>query len=175
MPHLLLLRHAKSDWGTPELKDFDRPLNSRGRTAARVMAKYIAESGFKPDLVLCSTAQRTRETLSRLLTVIRHQTDIRLLHTLYDQSEDAYLPAIRSLGGQAQTLMVIGHNPATEETAHLLYGSGAPELKADMELKYPSGALTIYECPAESWADLAPGTCHLKAFVKPRALAGENG
>ncbi|WP_417685937.1 SixA phosphatase family protein [Roseibium sp.] len=175
MLRLLLLRHAKSDWADAELRDFDRPLNSRGRSAARAMATFLAEAKLKPNLILCSTARRTRETLSRLLPVMTHEADVRLLHTLYDDSEGNYLPQIRQFGKDARTLMVIGHNPAIEQSAHGLFGSGEMELKSDMELKYPSGALAIYECPIDRWADLKPETCRLEAFIKPRSLPGEEG
>ncbi len=64
MKRLLLLRHAKSSWHDPSLADFDRPLNQRGRAAARMMGDYLVRKGLLPDLVLCSAAQRARETLA---------------------------------------------------------------------------------------------------------------
>ncbi|MEP4033981.1 histidine phosphatase family protein [Roseibium polysiphoniae] len=173
MLQLFLLRHAKSDWGNPELKDFDRPLNSRGRTAARTMGAYMEKNQLQPDLILCSSSQRTRETLAKLLPHLRRQTEIRLLNSLYDESEDNYLPIIRAKGGNAGSLMVIGHNPATEQTAHALFAEGDRVLKADMELKYPSGALAIYSCPITDWSSLEAGTAQLEQFIKPRSLQAE--
>ncbi|MCE2482681.1 MAG: histidine phosphatase family protein, partial [Alphaproteobacteria bacterium] len=70
MKTLLLLRHAKSDWGDPAREDFDRPLNARGRKAARGMAGHIARRGLGPDLVWCSTAARARETWALMATAL---------------------------------------------------------------------------------------------------------
>jgi phosphohistidine phosphatase len=171
MLRLLLLRHAKSDWANPELADRDRPLSKRGQAAAEAMACYIIEHRLFPDLILCSSAQRTRETLLPLLSRIRREVDIRVLHSLYDQSEENYLPIIQAHGAGAQTLMIIGHNPATENTARTLFGAGSQDLKRDMELKYPSGALAVYSSPkTETWSALAPGESQLDGFVKPRDL-----
>ena len=64
MKRLLLLRHAKSSWHDPALTDFERPLNRRGRAAARAIGDYLVRNDLLPDLVLCSAAQRTRETLA---------------------------------------------------------------------------------------------------------------
>ena len=100
---LLLLRHAKSDWGSADLADIDRPLNSRGKAAAVTMARYLKENGLQPDRILCSTAQRTRETLARLLPCLQQEAKIHLIYDLYRQSEDDYTALIGKHGGRAQT------------------------------------------------------------------------
>ena len=66
MKRLCLFRHAKSDWGDPMKDDFDRPLNARGEKAAAFMADWIAQSRYKPDLILCSTAARALATCAPL-------------------------------------------------------------------------------------------------------------
>ena len=67
MKTLFLLRHAKSSWSEPGLADFNRPLNERGRRAAPLIARYLAHCDLLPDLILCSAALRTRETLALML------------------------------------------------------------------------------------------------------------
>lgn len=170
MLRLMLLRHFKSDWADPGLKDFDRPLNNRGVTAARAMCAHFQSERIRPNRILCSTALRTRQSLGGLLPALRLELDIQMLDSLYDQSEDSYLPQIRRLGGEAETLLVIGHNPATEDTAHLLFGSGPADLRKDIEEKYPSGGLACFDCPIERWSDLEDGSARLTAFIKPRNL-----
>lgn len=170
MARLILLRHAKSDWTDSSLHDSDRPLNARGQKAAPAIGRFMAEHRLFPDLILCSTAQRTRETLAGIMPFLPREGEIRLLRALYDQSEDSYIPQIRKQGGTARTLLVIGHNPATEETAHELFGSGPAELKADMEAKYPSGGLCVFDFDLEDWSKLMPETGQLVHFVKPRNL-----
>ncbi|MEO0763161.1 MAG: histidine phosphatase family protein, partial [Pseudomonadota bacterium] len=66
MKTVILLRHAKSSWSDPELEDHERPLNKRGKAAAPLMGDWLERSGYRPDLVLCSPAKRTRQTLRRI-------------------------------------------------------------------------------------------------------------
>ncbi|QFT31250.1 2,3-bisphosphoglycerate-dependent phosphoglycerate mutase [Labrenzia sp. THAF82] len=170
---LLLLRHAKSDWGDDDLEDIDRPLNSRGKTAAMKMGRYLQQNGLLPNQIMCSTSQRTRETLSRVLQFLPQEAQIHLISDLYRQSEDDYTPLIRKYGGRAQNLMVIGHNPATEDTALSLTGTAAPEALADLEEKYPTAALSVLDFDIADWSELGPKTGHLERFVKPRDLKDE--
>src|SRR3546814_19376386 len=83
MPELLLLRHAKSDWKDKTLGDFDRPLAARGRRAAALMGRLLAEEDLAPDLVLCSTARRAVETVELLLTALASAPETNYLKTLY--------------------------------------------------------------------------------------------
>lgn len=170
---LLLLRHAKSDWGDQQLADIDRPLNSRGKTASVTMARYIRDNRLLPNLVLCSTAQRARETLALLLPSMPQEAHIQLISDLYWKSEDGYSTLIRKHGGRAQNLMLVGHNPATEDTALDLAGTGAPEAMADIQEKYPTAALAVIDFDIADWSELGSGTGHLERFVKPRDLESE--
>ncbi|MBD1547836.1 SixA phosphatase family protein [Roseibium aggregatum] len=170
MLRLLLLRHAKSDWGDPSQDDIDRPLNARGRAAARTIAAYFADQDLLPDLILCSSAQRTRETLAHLLPFLDGEYDIRLMADLYDQNEDSYVPILQTNGGSARTLLLIGHNPAIEETALALVGSGPEDAIEDLGMKFPTGALAVLDFQTDTWAKLKPESGHLDRFVKPRNL-----
>ena len=167
---LLLLRHAKSDWGNPDLEDFDRPLNARGQSAARIMSVFLCEHGLIPKKILCSTSLRTRETLARLLPDLNNEADIHLISDIYDHNETDYLNLIQAHGGGAQTLMVIGHNPATELTALELTGTGDPDLVADMDFKFPTAALAVIDFDIVDWSEVRGGTGHLHMFAKPRDL-----
>ncbi|MES0882641.1 SixA phosphatase family protein [Roseibium sp. SCP14] len=167
---LLLLRHAKSDWGDPSLADIDRPLNRRGKSAAVEMSRYMKTERLLPNRILCSTSQRTRETLAKLLPYLQQETQILLLSDLYRQSEDDYTDLIRKHGSRAQNLMIIGHNPATEETAFALAGTGNADAMNDLQVKYPTAALSVIDFDISDWSDLKPKTGHLERFVKPRDL-----
>ncbi|WP_305983967.1 histidine phosphatase family protein [Roseibium sp. MMSF_3544] len=171
---LLLLRHAKSDWGDPQLDDIDRPLNARGKAAAITMARYLRDEKLMPSVILCSTSQRTRETLARLLPYLPQEAYIQLISDLYWQSENNYSPLIRKYGGRAQTLMVLGHNPATEETAYALTGTSAPDALPDMQEKFPTAALAVLDFDISDWSELGTGTGHLERFVKPRDLKSDD-
>jgi phosphohistidine phosphatase len=171
MLRLLLLRHAKSDWNHAGLSDFQRPLNERGRQAAPEVGAHMARHGLNPDRILCSSAQRTRETLSLVLPALQGEIDIRLTRGLYDASERDYLDTIRTTGG-GRTLLVIGHNPATQATALGLIGGGNPELKRSIASKYPTAALAVIDFDADRWAAVEPGSGRVVAFCLPRLLAG---
>lgn len=167
---LLLLRHAKSDWDDPSLADIDRPLNRRGKSAAGVIARYMTSERLVPNRILCSTAQRTRETLAKVLPYLQQEAQILLLSDLYQQSEEDYTGLIRKHGGRAQNLMIIGHNPATEETAFSLAGTGRTEAMDDLRVKYPTAALAVIDFDINDWSELKAKTGHLERFVKPRDL-----
>jgi len=167
---LLLLRHAKSDWGDTALADIDRPLNSRGKAASHKMARYLKDQGLLPNQILCSTAQRARETLARVLPSLQQEAQIHLLSDLYRQSEDDYLAIVRKHGGRAQNLMLIAHNPATEDTALTLTGTSDASAMTDLKEKYPTAALAVIDFDIADWSELQPGTGHLERFIKPRDL-----
>ncbi|GAB4535688.1 MAG: histidine phosphatase family protein [Roseibium sp.] len=171
---LLLLRHAKSDWDNPGLDDIDRPLNSRGKAASIRMGRYLVDNALVPNQILCSTARRSRETLSRILPCLPHEAQIHLLLDLYQQSEDDYLPLVRKHGGRAPNLLVIGHNPATEDTAATLTGTGDSAAIESLKEKYPTAGLAVLDFDIAEWSELQPGTGHLERFVRPRDLKDES-
>ncbi|MCB1486828.1 MAG: histidine phosphatase family protein [Bauldia sp.] len=170
MSRLLLLRHAKSDWGTSTLTDFDRPLAPRGKRAAADVAKAIADDGMLPDRILCSPARRTRETLAALEPYLDDGDRVEFVDSLYESTPGEYLRVIAAKGDAAGTLMVIGHNPATHGAALALSGTGEPGLLSEIATKYPTGALAVIDFEGTGWAAISPGEGHLKAFVQPREL-----
>lgn len=173
MLSLYLLRHAKSSWDTPGRHDFARPLNTRGANAAPRMGAFIAKSGFAPTLILCSTAQRTRETLAALLPVMTHDMLIRLTARLYGGDAQTYLDTLRETAAGAESVMLIGHNPALADLAHLLTDDGEDGALLGMNAKFPTAALAVLRFDLASFADLAAHTGHLTAFVTPHDLADE--
>ena len=179
MPRLLLLRHAKSSWGDPGLPDAERPLSPRGRRNAAAMAKTIDAEGLTPDKVLCSPARRTRETLAALLPYLGGEGRVTIEPKLYDSTPGDYLAAIGRAGGEARSLMLIGHNPTIQATARWLVDEGEPGLVADLTTKYPTGALAVIDLGQAGWEQLQPGSGHLAAFIRPRDLdpadAGDDG
>ena len=168
---VLLLRHAKSAWGQPGLDDHERPLNRRGERAAEAMADHIVRNAPRPDLILCSTAVRTRQTLAPLvhrLTV--PAPPIALERALYLASDDTLLERLRVLSEEIGTVLLIGHNEGIGELAEALAGHGAPAALASLQAKFPTGALAVLRAPDRPWRELAPGAAELLSFVRPRDL-----
>lgn len=169
MPRLVLMRHAKSDWNDPSLDDFDRPLNKRGRKAAPAMGRWCAAQGLIPQRIICSAALRTRQTLGAVIEFFRGDVDIRLSRRLYEDEAPGYLEAIKQ-GGDAETLMLIGHNEATHDIAKLLAGRGDDALLTAMHEHYPTAAVAVIDLDAARFADCVPGAGYLAAFMTPARL-----
>lgn len=167
MKRLYLLRHAKSSWKDTSLPDHDRPLAGRGRRAAKAIARHMREHGVEPELVLCSTARRARETLDRIASALGSPT-VRVESELYAASAPALLERLRGIPDTVESVMVIGHNPGLQELALELArpASAASELAA----KYPTGALATLAFDASSWQELGRDTAELVELVRPRDL-----
>jgi len=170
MPRLLLLRHAKSSWDDPEIDDFDRPLNTRGRRSAPLMGRHCAQHNLIPQTILCSSARRTRETLAGIMPYFTDDLRIHITRDLYMTSEDRHLDLIRSSGNGARTLMAIGHNPSLRDLAMLLIGSGNPSLRAELDEKFPTAAVAVIDFDVKAWTDVMPGGGRIVAFFRPREL-----
>jgi phosphohistidine phosphatase len=167
-----LLRHAKSGWDDPVARDFDRPLNPRGRRAARVVGERMKAEGLGFDLVLASPARRVVETLEEL------EAAFGPLNACYEKriylaSTETLLEIVHGAGDSAARLLLVGHNPGFERLTLLLTRAGA--LREDVELKYPTAALAEIALPVEHWSDVGEGAGTLERFIRPRDLDPELG
>jgi phosphohistidine phosphatase len=165
---VLLLRHAKSRWDEPGLADHDRGLAPRGEKAARRIGIALAERGWRPDLVLCSTARRTRDTWDLVEAALPPPApELKLLKSLYLATPSAMLTILRRQPDGHRCVVLVGHNPGMHGLAvSLAGGSATPKLRE----KYPTGALARLDFAVEAWRDLAPGAGHLVEYVRPREL-----
>lgn len=168
MKRLFLLRHAKSSWEDPELADHERPLAPRGRRTAKVIADHLRRERVAPDLVLCSSARRTRETLERIAPALGDDAPVQIEDELYAASEQRLLERVRAVEDGIESLLLIGHNPGIEQLALRLAGSG--EELAAVARKYPTGALATLEFSGH-WRELGPRSAELTGFVTPKQLA----
>ena len=165
--HLLLLRHAKSSWATADLADHDRPLSSRGRSAATAVVEHLTASGAIPDLVLCSSARRTVETLERIGECLRPDTAVDVDDRLYGAGCGTLLACARQFPEAVGTAMFIGHNPGIEDLAALLAGDGDPTSLDEMGAKFPTAAIAHLRIDLP-WSELAAGGAFLEQFWTPR-------
>jgi phosphohistidine phosphatase len=170
---LLLLRHAKSSRDDPSLDDVERPLNARGRRDAPAMAAFMAAEGYVPDVVLCSSAVRTRETLELLAQTLELPT-VRYDRRLYLAEPETILARIARSGGAARQLMVVGHNPGLHALALDLVGKGPRKDLERLATKFPTCALAVIDLPAADWRTLSPRSGRLVHFAVPRDLAGSD-
>ncbi len=171
MRRLLLFRHAKSSWDSPGLKDFERPLAPRGIKAATRMGQYIKESDLVPDLVLCSSAVRTRQTIDLAFDAMGAKPETRFEDALYSDGAETVMELLRTAEDNRASIMVVGHNPTIAECALMFAAPGATGLRTAIATKFPTAGLAVLDFPVDDWAKMDVGTAELKSFVKPRALA----
>lgn len=168
--HIVLLRHAKSSWNDTSLADHARPLSARGRRAAPAMADVLRRRVPSPDLVYCSDAVRTRQTLD-LLELGPVSTTID--RDLYLADADDLLERLRDSPEAATTVLLIGHNPGLHHLALLLADeSGDPAAMRRLRAKLPTAGLVELSVGAGRWRDLAPRGARLERFVVPKDLPG---
>jgi phosphohistidine phosphatase len=163
---LSLLRHAKSSWADPTLADRERPLAPRGRRDAKRVAKHLRRLGLDPELVLCSSAARARETLDLVRPALR-TSRIALEEELYAASSHALLERLRLVPDTVASVMLIGHNPGIQELALALAAAG--DDMESIQAKFPTGAFATLLLQA-TWNRLAPADAILAAYVTPKDL-----
>jgi phosphohistidine phosphatase len=167
MKTLYLLRHAKSSWDDPEPPDHERPLAPRGRRAAKKLVRYLGREGIAPEVVLCSSARRARETLEGIRPALGDEVEVQVEPEIYGAGPDDLLERLRAIPDPVQSAMLIGHNPAIQALALSLAASG--EDLERIEHKYPTGALATLTLRS-SWPEVGPGTAELVGFVGPKDL-----
>lgn len=164
---LYLLRHAKSAWDQP-LPDHERPLSARGIRDAKAAGRLLAREGWRPDLVLCSTAERTRLTWQRAHNAGATGGEIHYVEEIYEADTEDLLDLVRQTSEEIGSLMLIGHGPGLPDLADVLGTRPEPhDAWARMDRKYPTSGLAVLQLPGR-WVDAAPDTAELIAFEIPR-------
>lgn len=164
MTTLFLLRHAKAVKASGGMTDFDRPLDPRGVKDIAGIGREIAKRFAPPERVLCSASRRTRETLSGLGLPFPEDR-VAFSRKLYEAEADGYLRELR--GEEARSVLLVGHNPATEELAGMLAdGGGDAEARQRLAEGFPTSGLAVFDFEG-GFADLAPGGATLRMFFSP--------
>jgi phosphohistidine phosphatase len=165
MKTILLMRHAKSDWGDPELPDFDRPLGKRGLEDAPRMGKAMSKIGRIPDAILSSPARRALQTAELFAEAAGWKGTIDLQPELYGAPGESWLRVLRSASPDAGCVLVVAHSPGCEEASALLLAS-----QAAIAVRFPTGAILCAESKVDQWSRLRPGCATLHWFLVPRMV-----
>jgi|SRR5918912_775280 phosphohistidine phosphatase len=162
MKTLLLLRHAKSSWNNPVLRDFDRPLNERGLKAAPLIGSLLRERRLQPSLILSSPAERARQTTALVSQAAQLNVEPRFDEHIYEASALALLEVVSQIEDEVEQAMLVGHNPGMEELLMTLTGEAR---------RMPTAALALIRLDVKKWSEVREGTGHLEWLVKPKELA----
>lgn len=161
---LYLLRHARAAWAEPGKSDFDRTLDDDGFAEAEVVAEEAADQGYKPDLIISSTAVRCRQTAEPFHRAVSEELTIDYVDSLYSGTVDTYA-ALAFAERQEKSVMIVGHNPMIEEFFHRLVGKEIAETAAPFG--YPTAGLAILDFDKRPTEDDYRGAC-LAGFMTSR-------
>ena len=169
MKTLTLLRHAKSGWDDGVQRDFDRPLNAKGRRAAQVVGRHLKREGVGFDHVVASPALRVQQTLDEVRAGYGGDLQPRFDRRIYLASAATLLDVVRAIDDAHATALLVGHNPGLEDLVLLLVPDTAGA-RGEVEEKYPTASVAELTFAVDRWADAREGTATLTRFVRPRDL-----
>ncbi len=161
MKVIYLIRHGKSDRSNPNLSDFKRLLNDEGKNEVNLMAKKLNELSFNPDLIICSTAERTVSTEK----ILAEETQNNLVNCIFDSSIyeatiDYLIFFVNSLPEKNNNVAIIGHNPGITLLSNYLTD--------DFIDNIPCSGIVKIELNIENWNEITRGIGTNKYFISPK-------
>ncbi len=168
MPILHLLRHAKSS-ARKGIEDFERPLTRRGLEAARRIGSSLAARERRLDLVLCSPARRTRQTMEGVLAAFGGKPRFLCESELYLADCERLLDRLCRLGEGEESVLLIAHNPGLRDLALLLAEASSPSFAALLSGKFPTAASASFRVET-AWPDLGSRRHPLLVYETPKSL-----
>lgn len=172
MKSLTILRHAKSGWDAPVERDFDRPINARGRRGAELIGQYLKRQQLPIDRIVASPAVRVSETLD----IFQPAANLDALEPHWDRriylaSAATLIDVIRDTGRDAQHVLIAGHNPGLEDLLLMLVPDDSNDaLRAEVEEKLPTSAMARLDLDITDWRQLDVGLARMTLFIRPRDL-----
>ncbi len=171
MKTLGLFRHAKSDWHDARARDFDRPLNARGRKGAALMGPHIRDYGVRWDLIIASPAVRVAETLDRAAEAVGTTYTVIWDRRIYLASSATLLDLLHEVEGNPESILMVGHNPGLEDLIFdLVPDNGSSPLRDLVEEKFPTATFAVMELDIGSWPQLNENGARLVHLMRPRDL-----
>ena len=170
MKTLTLLRHAKSGWDDPVERDFDRPLNGRGRRAAHRMGRYLRDEALAFDQVVASPAMRVQQTIAGVEDGYGRPLAPAFDRRIYMASASTLLDVVHEFDDAYGNMLLVGHNPGLEDLVLMLVPQTASGLRDEVEIKYPTATLAEMRFAVDRWADIGERTGTLVRLMRPREL-----
>lgn len=158
---LYLLRHAKSSWDDASQPDFERVLANRGREACALIGEFIEEKGIDFDLVLVSTAVRTRETIELVKEHAKFRGEVRYDERIYEATVSQLLEIISQIDNDRESVLLVGHNPGIEALLALLTGE---------HQRVTTANFVMIKLEATKWSETLANKGTLEWIIRPREI-----
>jgi phosphohistidine phosphatase len=166
-----LFRHAKSDWQDPRARDFDRPLNARGRKGAAIMGKHVKDHGVRWERMVSSPAIRCAETIEIACQAAGQPVAVQWDRRIYLASSVTLADLLREQAGDPASILMVGHNPGLEDLIFdLVPDDGSSPLRDVVEEKFPTASFAVLELDIDKWSDLKDRCARLVHLTRPRDL-----
>lgn len=163
MRTLYLIRHAKSSWDNPGLRDFNRPLNERGLRDAPMMAQFFVKKGVKPDLLISSPAKRALSTALFFADALNIQDEaVMREQAIYEATPMDIHQIISRLPDSAQTILLFGHNPTLTDVAN--------RFSENFIDNVPTCGIVQIVSDADSWKAFYEGNANVAACFFPKEV-----
>lgn len=161
--HLILIRHSKSSWADLGMRDFDRPLKKERTDDAKEMAKHLKKLSLQPDLIICSSALRTKQTVEYFCGPLKYDFNkIVFDMRLYESSAAEYMQVVREVDEKTETLVLVGHNPSITDFVNLFLKNTIYEV--------PTTGVIWLEFESADWEIYPTTPCKLMHFLTPKTI-----
>ena len=162
---VILFRHGKSDWDSQYYSDHDRPLAKRGIRDAKRMGKFLSKRAEVPELILSSTALRTRETTKLAMEAGNWDVDIELEKKIYEASLEEIINIIKSQDNKYNFICLVGHEP--------IFSTIITSINNKKRIKFPTATMAKISFSTSDWKRvlLEPDKCKLDWFYKPKSIS----
>jgi phosphohistidine phosphatase len=171
MRRLMLLRHSAAERANPGDSDQERPLSPEGRADAATIGAYLGNHSFRPDRVLVSPSTRTRETWRQIAAALRTAPEPVFDERIYNAAAQSLFNVIAEMAGDAQSVLMLGHNPGLHELAVLLVATGDIDTRERLRENFPTSGVAIIDFALDDWAKLHARSGRLERFVSPKLIA----
>jgi len=166
MKTLYIIRHAKSDWNDPFLRDYERPLNKRGTKNAPFMGEVLAQKHIHPDLILSSGAVRAKTTARTIAEKVGYDPGkIVYEESLYLADEAAIERLLKNIPSSKKSVFVVGHNPGLTLFAEYISGHEIGNI--------PTCGIVTVKLKQDDWKSLGRKSAEFISFDYPKKYKKE--
>ncbi|TVQ49603.1 MAG: histidine phosphatase family protein [Saprospirales bacterium] len=163
MKKLIVIRHAKSSWSNSQLLDINRPLNNRGQRDAPLMAKLISRECEAPEIILCSSSKRTKQTVKYFSDEWGLENEkIQYMDALYHASTDQLMYHIRRIEENLESVALVGHNPGLTYLVDQLVRGNTPD-------NIPTSGVAILQSESDFWSSFDAAKVSLIKYFYPKS------